>query len=229
MPLIVHQERIEAAKARVDRSDVRNALNIPLAATVAISIAVDPLQKGIDRVLEAAVRQPNLYVVIVGSEKGWLRRRIKRLGLKDRARLVPYTSDVMRLLRAADFLVHPARLEAAGQVILESLLAGVPAIVSDICGYATEVVRSGAGLVVKEPITNETLAGAIQDTIERLPAMRAAAVAESNRLIRCQGLWLEAVTRELEAGKPRRDGAVMLAAHDVATLDSPGGMFCQQS
>lgn len=228
LPLILHQERIEAAKARVARSDVRKALNVPLDAIAAIAIAVDPLQKGVDRVLAAAARHPDLYVVIVGSEKGWIQRQIKRLGLKDRARLVPYTSDVMRLLRAADFLVHPARVEAAGQVILESLLAGVPAIVSDVCGYATEVVRSGAGLVVKEP-TDESLAGAIQDAIERLPALRAAAATESNRLIRAQGLWLEAVALELEAGKPRREGTVRLAVHDVATLDSPGGMVCQQS
>ncbi|MCA1512175.1 glycosyltransferase family 4 protein [Bradyrhizobium sp. NBAIM01] len=227
LPLIVHQERIEAAKARVARSDVRKALNIPLDATAAIAIAVDPLQKGVDRVLAAAARHPDLYVVIVGSEKGWIRRQIRRLGLKDRARLVPYTSDVIRLLCAADFLVHPARVEAAGQVILESLLAGVPAIVSDVCGYATEVVRSGAGLVVKEPITDEALAGAIQDAIERLPVLRGAAATESSRLIRAQGLWLEAVALELEAGKPQREGTVRLAVHDVATSDSPGGMVCQ--
>ncbi|MEY9110380.1 UDP-glucose:(heptosyl)LPS alpha-1,3-glucosyltransferase [Bradyrhizobium yuanmingense] len=218
LPLIVHQERIEAAKARVARSEVRSTLNIPLAATVAMAIAVDPFQKGIDRVLAAAARHPDLHVVLVGSEKGWLRRQIKRLGLTDRARLVPYTSNVMRLLRAADFLVHPARVEAAGQVILESLLAGVPAIVSDVCGYATEVVRSGAGLVVKEPITDEALAGAIQDTIERLPALREAAAAESNRLIGAQGLWLEAVARELEAGKPQREDTVRLAVHGHSGL-----------
>jgi len=229
LPLIVHEERIEAAKERVDRSDVRNALNIPLAATVAMAIAVDPFQKGMDRILAAAARHPDLYVVLVGSEKGWLRRQIKSLGLTDRTRLVPYTSNVMRLLRGADFLVHPARVEAAGQVILESLLGGVPAIVSDVCGYATEVVRSGAGLVVNEPITDEALAGAIQDAIERLPALRAAAATESNRLIRAQSLWLEAVALELEAGKPQREGTVRLPVHDVAILDSPGGMVCQQS
>ncbi|WP_225149645.1 MULTISPECIES: glycosyltransferase family 4 protein [unclassified Bradyrhizobium] len=227
LPLILHEERIEAAKARVAQSVIRSALNIPLAAITAVAVAVDPLLKGVDRVLAAAVRHPDLHVVIVGSEKGWLKRQIKRLGLKDRTRLVPYTSDVMRLLRAADFLVHPARVEAAGQVILESLLAGVPAIVSDVCGYASEVVRSGAGLVVKEPITDEALAGAIQDAIERLPALRAAAATESHRLIRTQSLWLEAIAQELEVGKPpRKDNCT---EHNVATLEGPGGMACQQS
>jgi UDP-glucose:(heptosyl)LPS alpha-1,3-glucosyltransferase len=229
LPLIVHQERIEAAKARVDRSNVRSALNIPLAATVAIAIAVDPFQKGVDRVLAAAARHPDLYVVLVGSEKGCLRRQIKRLGLTDRTRLLPYTSNVMPLLRSADFLVHPARAEAAGQVILESLLGGVPAIVSDVCGYATEVVRSGGGIVVKEPITDEALADVIRDAIDRLPALRVAAADESNRLIRAQGHWLEALALELEATKPQREHTVRLAVRGPSDFVDLGFASAQAS
>ncbi|MGY4624565.1 glycosyltransferase [Bradyrhizobium sp. USDA 4486] len=216
LPLILHEERIEAAKVRVVRSEVRNALNIPLGATAAIAVAVDPFLKGVDRVLAAAARHPDLYVVIVGSEKRWLQRQIKRLGLQDRARLVPYTSDVMRLLRAADFLVHPARVEAAGQVIVESLLAGVPAIISEVCGYATEVARSGAGLVIEEPVTDEALVSAIQDAIERLPALRAAAATESNRLRTTGCNWLEVIAKELEAREPPRQGAVRATAYEDA-------------
>jgi UDP-glucose:(heptosyl)LPS alpha-1,3-glucosyltransferase len=37
---------------------------------------------------------------------------------------------------AADYLVHPARQEAAGMVIAEALAAKLPILVSSICGYA---------------------------------------------------------------------------------------------
>jgi UDP-glucose:(heptosyl)LPS alpha-1,3-glucosyltransferase len=52
---------------------------------------------------------------------------------------------------AADLLVHPARSELAGHVLIEAMAAGLPVLVSDICGYAFHISQAGAGELVPNP------------------------------------------------------------------------------
>lgn len=58
-----------------------------------------------------------------------------------------YIENVNELMWAADALVHPAKYEAYAQVVSESLLCGLPVIVSDRVG-AKSVVTEDAGRVV---------------------------------------------------------------------------------
>ena len=205
LPLILHDERFQATKATVDRATVRELLNLPRNAIVAIAVAAVPRQKGVDRILAAIVHRRDLHLLIVGSTDSWVKRRIRRLNIEDRVRVLPYFSNIMHLLLAADFLIHPARLEAAGQVIGESLLAGAPAIVAEICGYVSEVERSEAGVVLREPFCHNALVSAISDMIDRLPALRAAAAAASATLIQSRGRWLSAIAQELEGKSEYED------------------------
>ena len=57
----------------------------------------------------------------------------------------------------ADLLVHPARNEAAGAVLLEALVAGLPVVVTDICGYAQHVKAARAGILLPAPFSQEQL------------------------------------------------------------------------
>jgi len=54
-------------------------------------------------------------------------------------------------MAAADLLVHPARTETTGTVILEAVVNGLPVVASGICGYAEHVARADAGAVLSEP------------------------------------------------------------------------------
>jgi UDP-glucose:(heptosyl)LPS alpha-1,3-glucosyltransferase len=65
-------------------------------------------------------------------------------------------------LLAADLLVHPARAEAGGIVLLEALVAGLPVITTDVCGYAHHVREAGAGTVLDSPFRQHTLEQALQ-------------------------------------------------------------------
>ena len=58
-----------------------------------------------------------------------------------------YIKNVNELMWAADALVHPAKYEAYAQVVSESLLCGLPVIVSDRVG-AKSVVTEDVGRVV---------------------------------------------------------------------------------
>ena len=48
----------------------------------------------------------------------------------------------------ATLLVHPARKEAGGLVLLEALSQGLPVIASEECGYAQYVAEAKAGEIV---------------------------------------------------------------------------------
>jgi len=50
-------------------------------------------------------------------------------------------TDARELYQQFDLLLHPARQEPYGMVITEALSAGIPVIISDVCGAATEVTR----------------------------------------------------------------------------------------
>jgi UDP-glucose:(heptosyl)LPS alpha-1,3-glucosyltransferase len=199
LPLVLHDDRYEAAVNPPDRIQVRKQLGLPTEGIVAVSVAVKPKQKGVDRAVAAVAAHPKLHLVIVGSSNRWLKQQVRALKLEDRVHIMPYVSDVIPLMFGADFMVHPARIEAAGQVIGEALLAGCPAIVSGNCGYSTEVHRSGAGIVLPEPFAQAALIDAISSMMKDLYALRRAAAAESLRQRKQRGNWLTIIAEEVES------------------------------
>lgn len=195
LPLILHDDRYEQ-EVGADRDSIREELRLPIDALLALSIATNPRLKGLDRVLNALPLHPRLHLMIIGSQEPWLLRRIRSLGVEDRVHTRRYIPNIMGIISAADFLVHPARAEAAGQVIGEALLAGVPVIVSEVCGYADRV--GDAGIVLREPFEGRQVADAITTMVSRLPALRAAARAKSLELRKHRGEWLSVIADKVE-------------------------------
>ena len=59
-------------------------------------------------------------------------------------RFLGFREDIPELMAAADVLVHPSRLDVTGQVILEAIVNGLPAVVTGalrICRARREVGR----------------------------------------------------------------------------------------
>ncbi len=50
-------------------------------------------------------------------------------------------------------------------MLIEALVAGVPVIVSDICGYAFHVSQAQAGVVIDEPFTQAALNTALNTAL----------------------------------------------------------------
>jgi len=61
----------------------------------------------------------------------------------------------------ADILAHPARSELAGLVIIEAMTAGLPVLVTDVCGYANHVQLANAGVVLPSPYNQVELNAAL--------------------------------------------------------------------
>lgn len=198
LPLILHDERYEVAARCAGKAEIRKRLGLPRDAIVALSLGISAKRKGFDRALRALARHPEIRFVLAGSSEAWIERDVRKLKMEDRVHLMPYTPDVMDLMSAADFLIHPAREEAAGIVIPEMLLAGRPVIVSEVSGYSSEVERSGAGIVIAEPFKLDALVDAIGDMVLQLPAFQKAAAAQSSRQQQLRGQWLTVIADEIE-------------------------------
>jgi len=67
---------------------------------------------------------------------------------------------------AADLLVHPARDEAGGVVLLEALAAGLPVVATDVCGYAHHIRAARAGIVLGTPFSQDELDRAVMRCID---------------------------------------------------------------
>jgi len=119
------------------------------------------IKKGLDRALLAVhALPPELYrrtqLFVVGHDNAEpFRRMVRRLGIHDQVRFFPGRPDVPRFLFGADGLLLPAYDENAGMVIIEAMIAGVPALVTRNCGYARYLEGADAGLVADQPFDQE--------------------------------------------------------------------------
>ena len=111
-------------------------------------------QKGHDVLIAAfaslARSDPVLMLQIIGdgSRRRHLEALAARLGIANRVMFKGWCDDVAAILHEADVLVHPARWEGFGLVLLEGMRAALP-IVATRVGAIPEIVVDGVtGLLV---------------------------------------------------------------------------------
>ena len=141
-----------------------------------LSICVQPEVKGVDRTIDALAHLPAALLLVAGIEPGGARaRRIMEIaganGVSERVRLLGPREDISELMAASDLMVHPARLETTGVVILEALVNGLPQVTTANCGNAVHVQRADAGVVLEGPFSARALEQALAGAAD--PARRA--------------------------------------------------------
>ncbi|MCX4187620.1 glycosyltransferase family 4 protein [Methylophaga sp. OBS4] len=104
-------------------------------------VAADFNTKGLDRVIDALATLTEqqrarfeLWIVGNGKQQSYENRLAQLASV--RYRFWGGQTDLSHFYLAADYLVHPARKEAAGMVLAEAAAARLPMLISDICGYA---------------------------------------------------------------------------------------------
>ena len=160
------------------------------------------LRKGQDVLVQAAAelagRFPNVHYLIIGrrhSQKqesvdfeASLHNAAQRGPLAGRLHLVGERDDVDHVLNELAFLVHPARQEPLGRVLLEAAAAGVP-IMATAVGGTHEIFpphRHTARLVTHDHAT--ALAEAMPELLDDDPKCRALAQAARARAESAFGL-----------------------------------------
>jgi UDP-glucose:(heptosyl)LPS alpha-1,3-glucosyltransferase len=129
---------------------------------LAITAAHDMILKGVDRILDAYAallpeRRARLRLFITGYlGREQCEKQAAVLGIADRVIFDVGRPDLPELLCAADCLVHPARREAAGSILIEAVASGLPVVCTEVCGFQDIVLASG-GHVLNEPFCSGAL------------------------------------------------------------------------
>jgi UDP-glucose:(heptosyl)LPS alpha-1,3-glucosyltransferase len=107
--------------------------------------------------LPAELKKRTRLFVIGQDDPKLFQMQSATLGLGDNVTFLKGRSDIPRFLLGADLLIHPAYNENTGTVLLEALVAGLPVLVSAVCGYAHYIAEADAGLVLDEPFEQAQL------------------------------------------------------------------------
>jgi UDP-glucose:(heptosyl)LPS alpha-1,3-glucosyltransferase len=166
-PLVNRSRRQPELRHASDRAALRSALGIDGDELVLLSIGGHPHTKGLDRTIGALARFPSARLLVAGlaTDSPRWRRLAKlsdRLGVGSQLIAVGVREDIPELMAAADVLVHPARRETTGTVILEAIVNGLPVIATAACGNSSHVDAARAGIVLPEPFNEHQLVTAIR-------------------------------------------------------------------
>jgi UDP-glucose:(heptosyl)LPS alpha-1,3-glucosyltransferase len=155
------------------RAEYFSRLVIPPDAFVVVCVGNDYRRKGVPTLIEAArilkerglPGRRRLRICVVGKERPRREKALSRLarqkGVWDLIKFYGTTDAVERWHGLADLFVLPTRFDAFGNVILESMAAGVPTLVSSRAGAAEVVLPGKTGWVLPDP-------GDAQEIAERI-------------------------------------------------------------
>ena len=206
-----------ATRGQLD--DLRAELGVG-ARPVLLSVGQLGARKGCDVLLEAAVRLPapaaGFQVLIVGERNSRkdeaivYEDRLRRLAdsppLAGRVHLLGRRKDVRDLLQLASIVVHAARQEPLGRVLLEAAACGRPIVATDV-GGSEEIFPVGRGCArLVRPDDPAALARALRQLLSD----------DAQRRL----LGRRARRRAEEAFDARRAGAA-LAQHYAACVAAP--------
>ena len=128
----------------------RASLTTPEGVPVALALARLHEKKGLDTLLEAAARLPDLHVWIAveGPLEAELKAQCTRVGLDHRVRFLGWRNDRGALLAACDVVAFPSRYEPFGTVTVYAWAASRPLVAADAVGPAAYVKDGVNGLLV---------------------------------------------------------------------------------
>ena len=173
LPPNMARDRVADANALQTRHAFRQTQGLRDDDRLLLQVGSDFRRKGLDRSIRALASLPKtclagtrLYVVGVGTQRPYA-KLARWLGVEENVVFLGPRDDVPQILVSADLLVHPAREEAGGIVLLEALAYGLPVVVSGICGHAHYIEQAGAGWILPHPFDQDTLNRTIQTALQR--------------------------------------------------------------
>ncbi len=171
LPPGIERDRRASADRSAIRRRMRARLGVGEAECLLLFIGSGFIKKGLDRLLKGFKALPRelfarTWLYVLGDDNADpFRRLAARLGIGERVRFMGGRSDVPDYLFAADAFVLPAYDENAGMAILEAMIAGTPALVTQNCGYAHYLRQARAGLVTPTPYQQDTFNAQLAELI----------------------------------------------------------------
>lgn len=177
LPPGIARDRIAPPNAAEIREQFRREFNIASDECLLLSVGSGFKTKGLDRSLLAMRDLPNMIktktkLIVIGQDNpAPFNKLIKQYSLDNNVTILSGRDDIPRFLLGADVLLHPAYSENTGTVLLEALVAGLPVLVTDVCGYAHYVHEAQAGDIITSPFNQARFTEQLQYAIEN-KAMR---------------------------------------------------------
>ena len=131
---------------------IREELELPETSQLLLSCGQIGMRKGLNTLVEAFVELgssepnlgPSLHLLIIGQRhsqkleaveyEATLHDRIAECGLGNQIHFLGRRSDVAQIMQQSTLLVHAARQEPLGRVLLEAASVGLPIVATDVGG-----------------------------------------------------------------------------------------------
>jgi len=171
LPPGIERNRTAPADRSAIRGRMRASLGVGEAECLLLFIGSGFIKKGLDRLLKGFKALPGeifarTWLFVLGDDDADpFQRLAARLGIDERVRFMGGRPDVPDFLFAADAFVLPAYDENAGMAILEAMIAGTPALVTQNCGYARYLHQARAGLITPTPYDQDTFNAQLAELI----------------------------------------------------------------
>jgi UDP-glucose:(heptosyl)LPS alpha-1,3-glucosyltransferase len=165
----VDLERFRPAADSESRRVLRQALGLDPLAPVVIFVGNGFGRKGLGPMLDAwpALKSSaSLMVVGIDRAAASYQRRAQRLGIGDRVLFLGARGDVSDLFHAADVLALPSFFEPFGNVVIEAMACGLPAMTSTHSGVAELMPPELHRFIVTNPSDPREIASRLDALIE---------------------------------------------------------------
>jgi len=145
------------------RKETRQQLQLGANLRVLLFIGSGFKTKGLDRAILALAGLPDRLqsitrLLVIGEDnEAPFRKLARNAGIDQKIIFLGGRSDIECLLTAGDLLIHPAYHENTGTVLLEAIIAGLPVLATDVCGYAPHIELADAGCVLHSPFEQSIL------------------------------------------------------------------------
>lgn len=152
----------------------RKELGLSTSATILLMVGSSFNTKGVDRTIKGLATLPSkkesqTHLVILGHGKAQNYKHLaKSLNVLERVHFLGGRNDVPEWMLAANILIHPARNENTGTVLLEAMANGLPLLVSDVCGYAFHIEKAKAGKIIPSPFSQKQFNELLQEMVDSL-------------------------------------------------------------
>ena len=150
-------------------------IGIPPACRLIGTIGQISLRKGLDVALDAfsqfASEQPDAHLLMIGQRlsnkaesvelEQQLRQRATTGPMRGRVHFLRWRNDICRILPELSILLHAARQEPLGRVLLEAGSCGVPIVATDVGGTG-EIFPSAAEAMLVPPDDSKAIASCLR-------------------------------------------------------------------
>lgn len=167
LPPGIKRDRIMPADYAEQRIALRQSYGLGEDDYVLLMVGSDFRRKGVARSIRALAALPDdlrkrtgLWVAGQDNPHACV-KLAQELGVGDKLKILGARDDIPQLMWSADLFLHPAHSEAAGAVLLEAMVAGLPVIATSVCGYAHFISQAQMGSLLNAADVENHLAIAI--------------------------------------------------------------------